>query len=171
MFNCYYLRQQYLAYTYKPTMKSAPVSEILESLEASLSLTINSMDSMSLEIHTHGSCINETGHWSYTIEYHSVKTQSELIHSDSGEETGTTDIQMKLMAILKALTYIKSIDALKPITIKSDCPFCIKCITREYDCTSDDSFKRNRVTRGFVQYLQEIWWKIGDLDVRFETAM
>ncbi len=125
---------------------------------------------MSFTVETNGSCINEVGQWSYTIKYLSKKGQPELIHSESGEAQGTTSIQMKLMAILKAIVYLRSIDTVEPIIIRSDCSLCIRCITKEYDCTSDDAFKRDRVTRGFVQYLQEIWWKIGPLAIRFETT-
>ncbi|MFW9958216.1 MAG: hypothetical protein ACFFCT_09095 [Candidatus Odinarchaeota archaeon] len=124
---------------------------------------------MSFEIITRGSCVAGTGKWSYTINY-SMKSGSELIYSDSGEALGTTDIQMKLMAILKALTYVRSMDPIESITIRSDCPFCIKCITKEFDCVNDDAYKRDKVTRGFVQYLQEIWWKIGDLDIQFKVS-
>ncbi|TFG27842.1 hypothetical protein EU527_18080 [Candidatus Thorarchaeota archaeon] len=123
---------------------------------------------MSFEVLTQGSCITGIGRWSYTIEYRREMTEGELVHADSGDETGTTDSQMKLMAILKALTYIRSINPVEPVIVRSDCPLCIKCITKKFDCTSDDAFKRNKVTRGFVQYLHEIWWKTGRLDVRFE---
>ena len=123
---------------------------------------------MSLEVNTKGSCINEMGYWSYTIEYHHKKKHSELLYSDSGEERGTTDIQMKLMAILKALTYLRSIDSTESIVILSDCQLCVRCITKEFDCTSDNAFKRDKVARGFVQYLQEIWWKMSGLDIKFE---
>jgi hypothetical protein len=61
-------------------------------------------------------------------------------------------------------------DTMGPIVIKSDCSLCVKCITKEFDCMGDDAFKRNKVTRGFVQYLQEIWWKMSGLDVRFEIT-
>jgi ribonuclease HI len=125
---------------------------------------------MPLEIRAQGSCVNEKGRWSYIITYQSAKAQGDIVRSESGEETGTTDIQMKLMAILKALTYLHSIGPVESIIIKSDCSFCVKCITGEYDCTSDDVFKRNKVTRGFVQYLQEIWWKMSGMDVRFEIV-
>jgi ribonuclease HI len=123
---------------------------------------------MPLEIRTQGSCVNEKGRWSYTITYQSAKTQGDIAHSESGEEIGTTDIQMKLMAILKALTYLRSIDSIEPIIVRSDCSLCIKCITKEFDCASDDAYKRDKITRGFVQYLQEIWWKMSGMDVRFE---
>lgn len=123
---------------------------------------------MSFEIITCGSCVAGAGKWSYTIN-DTMKSGSEPIYSDSGETLGTTDIQMKLMAILNALSYIRSIDFVKSIVIKSDCSLCVKCITKEFDCTHDDAFKRDKVTRGFVQYLQEIWWKIGELNVRFEV--
>jgi ribonuclease HI len=125
---------------------------------------------MSLEICTEGSCTGGRGVWSYTIKYRDTKSRHEEIHSDNGEETGTTDIQMRLMAILKALAYAKSMDPVEPIIVKSDCSLCIKCITREYDCASDDAFRRGKVTRGFVQYLQEIWWKMSGMDVRFEIV-
>lgn len=125
---------------------------------------------MSLEVNTRGSCINEVGQWFYTIEYLRRKKDGELVHSDSGEERGTTDIQMKLMAILNALTYLRSIDAVEPIVIISDCSLCVRCIIKEFDCTSDDAFKRDKVTRGFVQYLQEIWWKMSGFDIRFEIV-
>jgi ribonuclease HI len=125
---------------------------------------------MSFEILTQGSCSSGSGTWSYSIEYVDRKSRSELIHTDHGEAIGTTDIQMKLMAILKALNYIRSMDPVEQILIKSDCPFCIKCITKEFDCTRDDAFKRDKVTRGFVQYLQEIWWKMSGLDVQFESV-
>jgi ribonuclease HI len=123
---------------------------------------------MSFEIRTEGFCSNGNGEWSYTVEYRGHESNAEEMHSDSGVETGTTDIQMKLMAILRALIYIRSIDVVEPVTIKSDCSLCVKCITKEFDCTSDNAFKRDKVTRGFVQYLQEIWWKLGDLDVHFD---
>jgi hypothetical protein len=58
----------------------------------------------------------------------------------------------------------------EPIIIKSDCPLCVKCITKKYDCANDDTFKRDKVTRGFVQYLQEIWWKMSGLNVRFADS-
>ncbi len=124
---------------------------------------------MSLEIITQGTSRSGSGTWSYSVEYVDYKAHRELIHSDHGEAIGTTGIQMKLMAILKALSYIRSMDPVEQIIIKSDCPFCVKCITKEFDCTRDDAFKRNKVTRGFVQYLQEIWWKTGDLTIRFEV--
>lgn len=125
---------------------------------------------MSFKVQTKGLYSNEIGRWSYVIEYQHGKAPVELIHSDSGEERGTTDIQMKLMAILKALTYLRSIDAVEPITIKSDCLLCIQCIRKEFDCTSDDAFRRDKVTRGFVQYLQEIWWKIGNLSIQLDIS-
>jgi ribonuclease HI len=124
---------------------------------------------MSFEIHTQGTCSNGRGTWSYSIEYVDYKSCSELIHADHGEVIGTTDIQMKLMAILKALSYIRSMNSIEQIIIKSDCPFCVKCITKEFDCTRDDAFKRDKVTRGFVQYLQEIWWKMSGMNVCFEA--
>jgi len=125
---------------------------------------------MSFEIHTEGSYIGESGWWSYRVEYRYGKTGVETIHSDSGEAAGTTDTQMKLMAILKSLAFVRTMVSDEPIIIKSDCPLCIKCITKEFDCTSDDVFKRNKVTRGFVQYLQEIWWKMSGLNVQFEHS-
>ncbi len=124
---------------------------------------------MSFEIRTEGSCSDGNGMWSYTIKYGDQRSNLEEVHSDSGEESGTTDVQMKLMAILKALNYIRSIEATEPIILRSDCALCIKCITKEFDCTSAYRFKRHKVTRGFVQYLQEIWWKIAGMNVRFET--
>lgn len=124
---------------------------------------------MSLEIFTEGFSIDGKGRWSYSIKHRDTRSDVEDIHSDHGEESGTTDIQMKLMAILKALSYIRSMDCVEHIVIKSDCSLCVKCITKEFDCTHDEAFKRNKVTRGFVQYLQEIWWKIGELNVRFEV--
>jgi len=125
---------------------------------------------MSLEIHTEGSCIGESGRWSYRVDYRHSTSNVETIHSDHGEATGTTDIQMKLMAILNSLMFVRSIVSKELIIIKSDCPLCIKCITREFDCTNDDAFRRDKVTRGFVQYLQEIWWKMSGLNVRFENS-
>lgn len=124
---------------------------------------------MSLEIDAHGFYSEGLGRWSYTIMYRDRKSQVEEIHADSGEETGTTDVQMGLMAILKALTYVKSMNPVERIVIRSSCSLCIKCITKEYDCTSNDAYRRDKVTRGFVQYLQEIWWKMNGLDVHFET--
>jgi ribonuclease HI len=123
---------------------------------------------MSFEIHTDGSYCGEIGRWSYRVDYRHGESDIETIHSDSGETTGTTDVQMKLMAILKALAFVRSIVVDESITIKSGCPLCIKCITKEFDCTSDDAFRRDKVTRGFVQYLQEIWWNMGGLRIRFE---
>jgi ribonuclease HI len=123
---------------------------------------------MSFEIHTEGLSTGEGGRWSYRVDYRNSESEVEIIHSDAGETTGTTDVQMKLMAILKALAFVKSIVVDESITIKSDCLLCIKCITKEFDCTSDDAFRRDKVTRGFVQFLQEIWWKMSGLDVRFE---
>jgi ribonuclease HI len=125
---------------------------------------------MSLEIHTEGSCTGRIGSWSYRVEHRQSEFDVEIIHSDSGESTGTTAIQMKLMAILESLTFAKSIVTDELIIIKSDCPLCIKCLTKEYDCTSDDAFKRDKVTRGFMQYLHEIWWKTSGLNVRFEQT-
>jgi ribonuclease HI len=123
---------------------------------------------MSFEIYTEGSCTGDSGRWSYRVAYRSGESDVETIHSDAGESTGTTDIQMKLMAILKSLTFVRSMVTKEAILVRSDCPLCIKCITKEYDCVSDDAFKRNKVTRGFVQYLEEIWWKISGLNVQFE---
>jgi ribonuclease HI len=125
---------------------------------------------MSFEIHTDGSCVAGRGTWSFSVEYRNKQSTPEEIYADSGEEVGTTDIQMKLMAILRALTFIRSLNPTEPIIIKSTCSLCIRCITKEYDCTSSDAFKRDKVTRGFVQYLQEIWWKLGDMDVHFEVV-
>ena len=125
---------------------------------------------MSLEVCTLGSCTGELGRWSFAIEYRSSKNRTEFVHSDSGEEKGTTAIQMKLMAILKALTYLRSINTTEPIIIGSDCALCVRCITKEFDCINDDAFKREKVTRGFVQYLQEIWWKMSSLDIKFEIS-
>ena len=125
---------------------------------------------MAFEIHTEGTCSGERGRWSYRVDYRQNESYVETIHSDSGESTGTTDIQMKLMAILKALSFVRSMVSEESIIIRSDCPLCIKCITKEYDCTSDDAFKRDKVTRGFVQYLQEIWWKMSGLNVGFEHS-
>ncbi|MHA3963528.1 MAG: ribonuclease H family protein [Candidatus Thorarchaeota archaeon SMTZ1-45] len=125
---------------------------------------------MSFEIHTEGSCIGKRGSWSYRVEHRHSESVVATLHSDSGEASGTTDIQMKLMAILKALAFVRSIVSDELIIIKSDCALCIKCITREFDCTSDDAFKRDKVTRGFVQYLQEIWWKMSGLNVQFECS-
>ena len=124
---------------------------------------------VSLEIQTEGTCSGRNGKWTYVIKYRDRRSHVEEIHSDCGEETGTTNIQMKLMAILKALTYVKTMDPAELIIVRSDCSLCIKCIAKEFDCTSDDARKRNRVTRGFVQYLQEIWWKMAGLNIRFET--
>ena len=123
---------------------------------------------MSFEIHTEGLCTGGGGRWSYRVYYRNDESEVETIQSDAGETTGTTDVQMKLMAILKALAFAKSIVVDESITIKSDCLLCIKCITKEFDCTSDDAFRRDKVTRGFVQFLQEIWWNMRGLDVRFE---
>lgn len=124
---------------------------------------------MSLEIQTEGYCCDGNGCWAYVVRYRDSRSNVEEMHSARGEETGTTDTQMKLMAILKALTYVQSIEAVEPILIRSDCSLCVKCITKEFDCTSSDAFKREKVTRGFVQYLQEIWWKMAGLNIRFET--
>ena len=125
---------------------------------------------MSYEIRTEGSCTDGIGIWSYAVKYSDRRSNTEEVHSDCGEEAGTTDIQMKLMAILMALTYVQSLDAVAPVLIRSDCVLCVKCITKEFDCTSAYRFKRYKVTRGFVQYLQEIWWKMANLNVRFETS-
>ncbi len=124
---------------------------------------------MTFAIRTEGSCSGGKGKWSYTVEYGNRGTGFEEVHSDSGEEVGTTDVQMKLMAILKALTHVQSMDVVEPVIMKSDCSLCVKCITKEFDCTSNDAHKRDKVTRGFVQYLQEIWWKMAGLNIRFET--
>jgi ribonuclease HI len=76
---------------------------------------------------------------------------------------------MKLMAILKALSYAKASDYLTSILLISDCEWCTKCIKREFDCASDDEFKRHKVSRGYVQYLQEIWWTLSGMQVRFQV--
>ncbi|MFX1484070.1 MAG: hypothetical protein ACFFCP_12895 [Promethearchaeota archaeon] len=123
---------------------------------------------MSFEIHTEGSCTGESGNWSYRVDYRHGTSDITTVHSDFGEAGGTTDVQMKLMAILKSLAFVRTIVSEESIIIRSDCPLCIRCITKEFDCTSDDAFNREKVTRGFVQYLQEIWWKMGGLNVKFE---
>ena len=122
---------------------------------------------MSLEIHTEGSCAGRSGRWSYRVDRRYSESDFETIHSDSGESAGTTATQMKMMAILKSLAFVRSIATDELIIIKSDCPLCVKCITKEFDCSSDEPSRRDKVTRGFVQYLQEIWWKMSCLDVRF----
>ncbi len=76
---------------------------------------------------------------------------------------------MSLMAILQALGYVQSFAPTEKAIIKSDCRWCVKCLTREYDCVSDNRFKTDRVTRGYVQYLREIWWKASGLQVDFEV--
>jgi len=146
------------------------VSKHLQKWKPLITSGVHLFDRMSIEIHTEGSCTGANGSWSFRVEYRYSGSDVETIYSDSGETPGTTDVQMKLMAILKSLTYVRSIFSEESIIIKSDCPLCIKCITKEFDCTSDDAFKRAKVTRGFVQYLQEIWWKMSGLNVRFEES-
>lgn len=124
---------------------------------------------MPLVIRTQGSCVDGEGEWSYTIHEKSLEGKPELLHSESGEAGGTTSRQMKLMAILKALSYVKASDSAIPILLISDCEWCVKCIKREFDCASDDEFRRDKVARGYVQYLQEIWWKLGGIQVTFQV--
>ncbi|MFW9961433.1 MAG: hypothetical protein ACFFDV_10460, partial [Candidatus Thorarchaeota archaeon] len=66
---------------------------------------------MSLEIFTEGFSIDGKGRWSYSIKHRDTRSNVEDIHSDHGEESGTTDIQMSLMAILKALSYVRSMES------------------------------------------------------------
>ncbi|NHJ14179.1 MAG: hypothetical protein EAX95_10915 [Candidatus Thorarchaeota archaeon] len=122
---------------------------------------------MSLVIQTHGSCEDGLGKWSYNIDYRNAEGGCELLQSAEGESKGTTLRQMHLMAILNALSHAKSLELGVPILLKSSCHWCVKCIRRDYDCVSGDEHKRNKVSRGYVQYLQEIWWKLGDLEVTF----
>ena len=122
---------------------------------------------MSFLIHTQGSCNLGDGEWSYTTYYTSPTGETEVVDSQQGKTSGTTARQMKLMAILNAVSRARSLNIQLPIVLKSDCEWCVKCIAREYDCTSDDGYRRDKVSRGYVQYLQEIWWKIGDLDITF----
>jgi ribonuclease HI len=122
---------------------------------------------LSLIIQTHGSCEDGLGEWSYTIHYRDTEGACELLQSAEGESKGSTARQMHLMAILNALSHAKSLEFGVPILLKSACHWCVKCIRHEYDCVSDDEYKRDKVSRGYVQYLQEIWWKVGDLKVTF----
>jgi ribonuclease HI len=122
---------------------------------------------VSLRIQTHGMCEQETGTWSYEIQYRGTEGDLEQISAKRGSAEGTTARQMQLMAILNSLSEAKSLDMGVPMILESDCEWCIKCITREYDCVSDDEHRRNKVDRGYVQYLQEIWWKISGIDVTF----
>jgi hypothetical protein len=74
---------------------------------------------------------------------------------------------MKMMAILNSLSQARSLDMGVPVVLESDCEWCVKCIAREYNCASSDEHRREKVDRGYVQYLQEIWWKMSGLDVTF----
>ncbi|TXT57874.1 MAG: hypothetical protein BAJATHORv1_10582 [Candidatus Thorarchaeota archaeon] len=125
---------------------------------------------MSFTITTHGSCFKGLGKWSYELEYISPNRSISFNHSDCGEASGTTTRQMKLNAILQAVMFVKSSDFSGSVVVKSDCKWCVKCLTREYDCVSDDKFKRDKVARGYVQFIREIWWKIENMDVRFEIV-
>ncbi|MBD3407524.1 MAG: hypothetical protein GF411_15515 [Candidatus Lokiarchaeota archaeon] len=124
---------------------------------------------MTFFITTRGNCFEGLGKWSYELEYKYSDGTISFEHSAEGESSGTTSRQMKLNAILQAIIFVKSMDLSGPIIIRSDCRWCVKCLTREYDCVSDDKYKRDKVARGYVQFIREIWWKIEHLDVRFEV--
>lgn len=123
---------------------------------------------MSYEIVARGSCVRGHGEWSYSVTYADPELDVSFSSSSQGSSKGTTARQMKLMAILKALESIKAQEYLGAIVVKSDCEWCVKCLSREYDCVSDSKFKKDKVARGYVQYIQEIWWKTSGLTVRFE---
>ncbi|TFG04941.1 hypothetical protein EU538_11815 [Candidatus Thorarchaeota archaeon] len=127
------------------------------------------MTEMLLIVKTKGSAVAGRGEWDYTIEYEEPYTDTLITHSNEGAARGTTSRQMKLMAILRGLEHAKSLEVADTIIIRSDCEWCVKCLTREYDCVTDDEFKTDKVTRGYVQYIREIWWKASGLDVRFEV--
>ncbi len=125
---------------------------------------------MVVKVWTSGDCTAGYGKWVYHIEYDDLITQEPLKISDKGSSNGTTGRQMKLMAILRALDRIKSLDLDdKHVRLWSDCRWCVKCLTKEYDCVSDNRFKEDKVTRGYVQYLQEIWWKAEGLHVDYQV--
>ncbi|TFF91705.1 hypothetical protein EU546_08265 [Candidatus Thorarchaeota archaeon] len=124
---------------------------------------------MPIIVETRGSCGAGQGEWSYTVEYEVPEMSSTLTYHDSGTASGTTSRQMKLMAILRGLEYAKSLDLSQTIIIKSDSEWCVKCLMREYDCVSDDRFKTESVTRAYVQYLREIWWKMAGVAVEFQV--
>jgi ribonuclease HI len=123
---------------------------------------------MTLVINAKGSSENGRGEWSYTVEERTANGEPELLHTETGVSSGTTSRQMRLMAILKGLSYVKSLDMGLPVLVISDCIWCVKCIKKEFDCVSDNEFKRDKVSRGYVQYLQEIWWKLGEMPVEFQ---
>jgi len=124
-----------------------------------------------VKVWTKGDSTSGYGEWSYHIEYKDPITQETLRFSDRGVSRGTTARQMKLMAILRALDKIKSLELDdKNVKLSSDCRWCVKCLKREYDCVSDNKFKEDKVTRGYVQYLQEIWWKAEGLDVDYQVS-
>ncbi len=124
---------------------------------------------MSIIVYTWGSCIRGEGKWSYQVYEGDSKEQPLLFHYEEGASSGTTSRQMSLMAILRALDYARTLTPTERVVVKSDCRWCVRCLNREYDCVSDNKFKTDRVTRGHVQYIREIWWKASGLDVRFEV--
>lgn len=123
---------------------------------------------MSYELVAMGSCVLGNGEWSYSVTYANPELDLSFSFSDQGTSKGTTARQMKLMAILKALESVKAQEYPGTIVVKSDCEWCVKCLSREYDCVTDNKFRKDKVARGYVQYIQEIWWKTSGLAVRFE---
>lgn len=124
-----------------------------------------------IKAYTSGDCTAGYGEWYYNIEYEDPITGESIEISDRGASSGTTSRQMKLMAILRALDKIQSFE-FEDVQVKlwSDCRWCVKCLTKEYDCVSDNKFKEDKVTRGYVQYLQEIWWKAKGIHVEYHIS-
>ena len=85
---------------------------------------------MKIIIHATGSSEDGKGEWSYSVEEQDVDGLLELLHTETGISSGTTTRQMKLMAILKGLSYVKSLDMGCPVLVISDCIWCIKCIKK-----------------------------------------
>jgi ribonuclease HI len=123
---------------------------------------------MSYEIVAEGSCVLGHGVWSYSMTYTNPELDVSFSSSNQGSSEGTTARQMGLMAILKALEAVKAQEYSGTIMVRCDCEWCVKCLSQEYDCVSDDKFKKDKVARGYVQYIQEIWWKTSGLNVRYE---
>ena len=84
-----------------------------------------------IEIYTDGACSgngkeNAVGGWAFVV----VK-KGKQEHSEYGGETGTTNNQMELTAVLKALLYFeKNMNLTDTLRIKSDSAYIIDCLNK-----------------------------------------
>jgi ribonuclease HI len=118
-----------------------------------------------IEVWTDGSCDLHhplrPGGWAYHIKYQN-EFGTLLTTSFAGNSKNTTNNQMELMAILKA---IKAINKLRPfsnsVIIYSDSEWAVRCLTGVYNCKKDR-------TKGHVMFLNEIGWATGKLIIDYE---